>query len=56
VSIKARFFSDFAVFCNIFAESSLGENDQMNYCDPQITLEQTGLWQRHYYFPLATTE
>ena len=28
----------------------------MNYRDPQITLDQTGLRLRHYYFPLATTK
>ena len=26
----------------------------MHYRDPQITLDQTGLRLRHYYFPLAT--
>ena len=28
----------------------------MNSRDPQITLDQTGLRLRHYYFPLATTK
>ena len=28
----------------------------MNYCDPQVTVEQTNLRRRHYNFPPATTK